>query len=125
MLDNAANTQKEFGINAVDEVLQGCSTALQEAGLKGKKNTFQMINGYLKMPTPEDKHSAEMLVKIFRRHVHRLRPLVAQGVPACGLQPNKGEFSASEHVVHLIYAAAVPINAYVNGIGIVSKQFGD
>merc|ERR1719330_860698 len=35
-------------------------------------------------------------------------------VPACGLQPNKQAWSDKGHTVGLVYASAVPVDAYLN-----------
>jgi len=36
------------------------------------------------------------------------------GIPACGLLPSFSEFSSTVHQVNLVYASAVPVNAYLN-----------
>ena len=47
---------------------------------------------------------------------------VAVAVAVCCLPISTGEIGQA---VAEVYASAVPVNAYVNGIGAVSKDFGD
>lgn len=125
ILDNAATTARELGINAVDRLVQKANAALDEAGFSSQKSHFNLVNGYLRIPEPQGEEAAEQMIALFRANAHTLRPLLMADVPACGLRPNLREFSAERHRVNLIYASALPINAYVNGIGVVPKSFGD
>lgn len=100
LLDNAANLDRQGGINAVDEVLS-------------KVSGLELVNGYLKIQDGDEAANSKTLEQL-RQSLHHLRPLVMDEVPSCGLAPNKGERSSSSHKVGLVYASAVPVDAYLN-----------
>lgn len=125
LLDNAAHGAEKSGINAANTLIQTANVAIIDAGITERRCLFDVVNGYLRLPVPDTAETAATIVNIFRANVHTLRLLVMAGVPACGLIPSKGEFSSSDHAVNLVYASAVPINCYVNGIGVASKFFAD
>jgi len=102
VLDNAAHEEYPEGINAVDEILM----ALTAGGFD-----FANVNGYLKVPVVD---RPDECLKIFRSHLHKLRILAMHEVPACGLTPNKRNFSTATHRVGLVYASAVPLATYLN-----------
>jgi len=113
MLDNAACDGNPNGINAVDRVLEHC-----------KALGFAMVNGYLKVPNVTDPIQKYKALQTFRRQIHWLRPLVMEGVPACGLKPDHKSFSQASHKVTLVYASAVPVQAYLNESGDQDFQVG-
>ncbi|CAK9026900.1 unnamed protein product [Durusdinium trenchii] len=97
VLDNAANLERDGGINAVDLLLENVQ------GL-------ELVNGYLKIQDCD----SDFVVAQLKQHLQHLRPLVMEDVPARGLMPNKRDFSTCEHRVGLVYASAVPLDAYLN-----------
>eukprot|EP00930_Biecheleria_cincta_P063349 TRINITY_DN4887_c0_g3_i1.p1 TRINITY_DN4887_c0_g3~~TRINITY_DN4887_c0_g3_i1.p1 ORF type:complete len:650 (-),score=134.53 TRINITY_DN4887_c0_g3_i1:458-2407(-) len=101
VIDNAASDNNKTGINAIDAILQAASS-------------FKLVNGYLQMPMPQDEREASDYLSSFMGSLHTLRPLVMADVQACGLTPNKAEFSDMKHKVNLVYASAVPVNTYLN-----------
>jgi len=104
LLDNAANDGRRFGINAVQDVVE----VLNHADM-----AFRLENGYLVVPDlPLDKQDSAL--RLWRKHLHRMRVLKMEGVPASGLKPNKREWSPNWHRVNLVYASAVPVQAYMN-----------
>lgn len=123
VLDNAAREQRELGINSMGEVLKLTNDAISAAGVT--RCAFKLLNGYLKLPQPGTSDAAATALSALQRHAHLSRPLLMAGVSACGLRPDKADFSPGGHVVNLVYASAVPINSYVNGIGAVSPGFSD
>ncbi|CAJ1355106.1 unnamed protein product [Effrenium voratum] len=127
LLHNAATHSKPAGINAARQLVSSVNASLLNAGLTSKKHTFDVVNGYLKMPVPESDEAASSVLAALSVQLQaaQLRLLVASEVPVLGLTPSKTSFSQATHRVNLVYASAVPINAYVNGIGAVSKGFGD
>jgi len=112
VLDNAACDGREHGISAVDGIL----SAAREC--KGAcAHEFELVNGYLKMPMPSSQEAADEAFQLFAENLHTLRPLIMREVPACGLLPRMQDFSAETHRVGLVYASAVPVNAYTNRAG--------
>eukprot|EP00928_Gymnodinium_smaydae_P089121 TRINITY_DN73122_c0_g1_i1.p1 TRINITY_DN73122_c0_g1~~TRINITY_DN73122_c0_g1_i1.p1 ORF type:complete len:881 (+),score=229.38 TRINITY_DN73122_c0_g1_i1:48-2645(+) len=111
ILDNAATEARPEGINAVDGVLHASSNF-----------GFRLENGYLVVPTlaASDVPAAR---DAFRQQLQSLRPLVMEGVPACGLRPSKAQFSEAGHSVNLVYASAVPVQAYMNRGGAAHAPF--
>mmetsp|Transcript_60674 Transcript_60674/g.169572 ORF Transcript_60674/g.169572 Transcript_60674/m.169572 type:complete len:869 (-) Transcript_60674:176-2782(-) len=105
LLDNAAHDGKPDGINAADGILK----KTEEAGVD-----FTLMNGYLKMPEPNTAEDCERAFEAFSSALHTLRTLVMEAVPAVGLTPDKDTFSKATHNVNLVYASAVPLEAYVN-----------
>jgi len=105
VLDNAACVERERGINAIDGLLD----VARRAG-----TPMELVNGYLKLPEIEQLEEASAMLDLVWRHLHLLRPLVMAGVPANGLHPRKSRFSKETHRVNLVYASAVPLEAYLN-----------
>eukprot|EP00930_Biecheleria_cincta_P002160 TRINITY_DN103193_c0_g1_i1.p1 TRINITY_DN103193_c0_g1~~TRINITY_DN103193_c0_g1_i1.p1 ORF type:complete len:367 (+),score=67.55 TRINITY_DN103193_c0_g1_i1:66-1166(+) len=101
VIDNAASDRKPGGINAVDAILQ-------------KAPDFKLVNGYLEMPLPKDEGQKDEWLKAFVDNLGTLRPLIMSEVQACGLTPDKAAFSTATHKVNLVYASAVPVEAYLN-----------
>jgi len=104
LLDNAATSQRTGGINAIKEILASMSSA----------SGFALQNGYLKMPTYVVGTLEAELWSKFQSNLHTLRVLTMQDVPACGMLPQKQALSPVSHTVSLVYASAVPVEAYVN-----------
>jgi len=111
VLDNAANDKRPLGINAVDAILHD----VRLAGFD-----FLLVNGYLKVPWLDSEKKRQAL-EVLRQSLHKLRLLVMEDTPACGLTPDKFALSRAQHRVTLIYASAVPVQAYVNK-GVDSEQ---
>lgn len=103
VLDNAARSRHPGGINAVDGILQAAS----EFG-------FALENGYLRMPEASSDAQADQMLAAVRSRLHTLRPLMMSGVPASGMLPSLRGLSRASHSVGLVYASAVPLNAYMN-----------
>lgn len=101
VIDNAANDRNEGGINAIDAILQ-------------ETPAFRLVNGYLQLPMPKDEKESAECLRSFHDNLHTLRPLLMADVQACGLTPDKRGFSGMMHKVNLVYASAVPVNAYLN-----------
>merc|ERR1740121_2394055 len=101
ILDNAASSDNPDGINSVDHILAASPE-------------FELKNGYLVMPKCNEELPAKALFEGFTRTLHKLRPLIMHEVAACGLTPDRGVLSQATHRVGLVYASAVPVDAYVN-----------
>lgn len=112
VLDNAANDRRPHGISAV-------SSILQETRLAGFH--FELVNGYLALPWLTDPAKKRQALDVFRQHLHKMHLLVMEDIPACGLTPDKLALSRARHRVSLLYASAVPVQAYVNK-GVDSEQ---
>ncbi|CAK8998632.1 RanBP-type and C3HC4-type zinc finger-containing protein 1 [Durusdinium trenchii] len=125
LLDNAATDRRFGGLDATRELVRMVNSSLEEHGLRSKKQMFQVLNGYLKMPVPDSDAVASLVLSALQQHLSELRLPCTRSAVACGLQPCKTKFSGETHRVNLVYASAVPVNAYVNGIGAVQKGFGD
>eukprot|EP00434_Breviolum_minutum_P024596 symbB.v1.2.021722.t2/scaffold1894.1/size98026/1 len=106
LLDNACTHRRPNGIDATRQLLRKVNGALEEKGIFSKKLQFSVLNGYLKMPVPDSEEA---------RNGHDFQSAAA----------DMTEFTNATHPVNLVYASAVPVNAYVNGIGAVAKGFGD
>mmetsp|Transcript_149387 Transcript_149387/g.263717 ORF Transcript_149387/g.263717 Transcript_149387/m.263717 type:complete len:650 (+) Transcript_149387:116-2065(+) len=104
VLDNAESSKCSQGINALDTML----SQLKAAGLP-----FELRNGYLVVPRLGDKE-VPRAVDVVHRNLHTVRILCMEGVPATGLTPDHSRFSKATHTVNLIYASAVPVQAYMN-----------
>eukprot|EP00435_Cladocopium_sp_Y103_P023190 s914_g5.t1 len=115
VIDNAANEQQLDGINAVDQLLK----------VEGIKEVLELRNGYLEIKDPKSEELEQQVLALMDANLHTLRPLVMEDIPASGLTPNKGR-RASEmtHKVGLVYASAVPVQAYMNkGPKAATKRF--
>eukprot|EP00931_Biecheleriopsis_adriatica_P067676 TRINITY_DN41773_c0_g1_i1.p1 TRINITY_DN41773_c0_g1~~TRINITY_DN41773_c0_g1_i1.p1 ORF type:complete len:376 (+),score=66.34 TRINITY_DN41773_c0_g1_i1:116-1129(+) len=99
ILANAASDENPNGINAIDEILE----QLSDTG-------FKLKNGYMKI----DPAKSPGALQKFKGHLHTLRPLIMKDVIANGLLPSKGGWSDGQHAVNLVYASAVPVDAYLN-----------
>mmetsp|Transcript_38181 Transcript_38181/g.105254 ORF Transcript_38181/g.105254 Transcript_38181/m.105254 type:complete len:591 (+) Transcript_38181:53-1825(+) len=102
LLDNAACEGRSGGISAIDDVLDRA-----DAG-------FQLVNGYLEVPRLATMQERQEALAAFRREIHALRVLAVEDVPACGLSPDKRALCQADHKVNLVYASAVPVQAYLN-----------
>ncbi|CAK9097437.1 Hypothetical protein SCF082_LOCUS45705 [Durusdinium trenchii] len=106
LLDNAANAKNNNGgINAIHEI----------ADIPG----FELVNGYLNV---KDTYTVVMHLEQLEARLNTLRTLVMEDVPARGLKPDLKGFSRSSHKVGLVYASAVPVDAYVNKGGDTDYQ---
>jgi len=99
ILANAASDENPNGINAIDEILE----QLSDTG-------FKLKNGYMKI----DPAKSHVALQKFKGHLHTLRPLIMKDVIANGWLPSKGGWSDGQHAVNLVYASAVPVDAYLN-----------
>lgn len=107
VLNNAASDKRLDGINAIDEVLKRMPC------VSTGKYKMRLKNGYLGLPDCPPSLQAEVLHDL-RSSLHCLRCLCMEGVPACGLAPSLEEASTATHNVSLVYASAVPVQAYLN-----------
>jgi len=109
LLDNAANDDRPGGISALDALLPSLARLLGPARRYG---AF-LANGYLAMPDcPKQLQPA--VLEALRGALHCTRCLGMHGVPASGLTPAFDGLSEAEHRVSLVYASAVPVQAYMN-----------
>ncbi|CAL1154271.1 unnamed protein product [Cladocopium goreaui] len=105
VIDNAANERQQEGINAVDQLLK----------VEGIKEVLELRNGYLEIKEPKDEELEKQVLALMDENLHSLRPLVMEDIPASGLTPNKGRRATDmQHKVGLVYASAVPVQAYMN-----------
>lgn len=106
VLDNAACDGRPNGINAAKDIV----SALSKAGFE-----FRVQNGYLAVPRGLERQGRQQqVVTLLEKSLHDLRPLVMRGVPASGLLPSHSGWSDRTHNVSLVYASAVPVQAYLN-----------
>ncbi|CAE8592259.1 unnamed protein product, partial [Polarella glacialis] len=77
---------------------------------------FELMNGYLYVPQLKDSTKMLDASNKFKENSHLLRPLVMEAVPACGLTPDKQRFCEAKHKVNLVYASAIPVQAYMNWV---------
>lgn len=117
LLDNAARLTDPGGINAVGDLLKALRQHdTEEAGdsqeLAKCLSSFKLENGYLKVPEPPEETDA--VLAAFEAHLSRLRLVAACDIPASGLTPDLKGWSDKEHRVNVIYASAVPADAYNN-----------
>lgn len=103
ILDNA-ETEERKGINALLELLSAWNAAGLELSLK---------NGYLVIPTL-DQSTAKTAMDVLKRNLHTVRILCMQNLPATGLTPNHMGLCEATHRVNIVYAAAVPVQCYMN-----------
>jgi hypothetical protein len=114
ILNNAANDNREGGIDAVQEIIR----AMHEAGFPG----FKLQNGYLVIP-PLRPSARSKAASVFQNNLHKMAILSVVGVPARGLTPNKSALSSATHNVDLVYASAVPVQTYTNSTGSEHREF--
>jgi len=110
VLRNAACDKRPDGINAVDALLQSMHSILAAAG---KSYNIHLQNGYLSLPDCPPALQTDVLSAL-RRSLHLLRCLGVENVRACGLDPSLEAGSTAEHQVSMVYASAVPVQAYQN-----------
>ncbi|CAL1150188.1 unnamed protein product [Cladocopium goreaui] len=102
LLDNAQNAQRTGGLNAA-------------AALDIKE--LEAINGYLKIQDTSDGATASsMVLQTLREKLHTLRPLIMDDLLAQGVTPDKRSLFEGRHRVGVVYASAVPVNAYLNQV---------
>ena len=66
-------------------------------------------NGLLRLPMPESPDEAEKAFAVWKSHLHKMKCLVAAGVPACGLTLDRKSFAGevdNVHKVGVVYAGA-------------------
>lgn len=115
VIDNAANDLRRDGINAVDQLLQ----------LDPIKDFLELKNGYLIVKDPKSEDVEKEVLDMIDAHLHTLRPLIMEDIPATGLTPDKRRRAETcTHKVGLVYASAVPVLSYMNkGPGAARREF--
>ncbi len=103
ILDNATQSGKPDGINALSDVL----TELNSGAAPEKQ--FQLVNGYLKVPTLSE-HEQAMCLAILESILGLVKSLHTKGVVTDGFDPALASFSSDSQPVNLFYASAVPVN---------------
>jgi len=111
VLDNAACDRRLDGINAADVFLSSAKNFVRSC--TSDEYDIHLRNGYLAVPDCPPGMKAHVLQGL-RAALHNLRCLCMHDVPACGLAPSFKEFSTATHRVSLVYASAVPVQAYLN-----------
>jgi len=106
LLDNAAKQGAPRGFNAVDDLL----TRVNAKHELEHAQQFRSENGYFKVP----KVCSKQLVSSLEKELGCLKTIAAMHVPATGLDPTLSRWSDQSHVVNMVYASAVPVNAYNN-----------
>lgn len=99
-LHNSASDNCSKGSNTFDEVLRRTA----EADLP-----YAFSNGLLRLPMPESPDEAEKAFDVWKSHLHKMKCLVAAGVPACGLTLDRKSFAGkvdNVHKVGVVYAGA-------------------
>ena len=99
-LHNSASDNCSKGSNTFDEVLRRTA----EADLP-----YAFSNGLLRLPMPESPDEAEKAFAVWKSHLHKMKCLVAAGVPACGLTLDRKSFAGEVDKVHkvgVVYAGA-------------------
>eukprot|EP00746_Dinoflagellata_sp_MGD_P077537 gnl/MRDRNA2_/MRDRNA2_31098_c0_seq1.p1 gnl/MRDRNA2_/MRDRNA2_31098_c0~~gnl/MRDRNA2_/MRDRNA2_31098_c0_seq1.p1 ORF type:complete len:748 (-),score=140.47 gnl/MRDRNA2_/MRDRNA2_31098_c0_seq1:53-2296(-) len=119
LLDNAACSHRPDGINALDTFIPAARHCMHSEA--AKKYDVHVKNGYLALPDCLPSIQEEVLMG-FRQALHVIRCLTIHDVPACGLDPSLKHRSDQMHRVNLVYASAVPVDAYSNR-GKVSRAF--
>ncbi|CAE7227339.1 unnamed protein product, partial [Symbiodinium natans] len=109
VLDNAACDKRTLGLDATDAAL----AAAKASPTWPSGYNLHVKNGYMAVPhCPAS--SQEAVLANLRSSLHKMRCLSAWGVPAAGLRPDLQDFSAAAHKVHMVYASAIPVKAYLN-----------
>jgi len=129
LLDNASTSARKGGINTVREMLRSLRTESTyvrpqsdvSKEVKRVLNDFKLQNGYLAVPKLISMLSAKTgmevrntVRQVLEKHLAKLRTVAVLDVPTRGLGHDLLQWSSSKHRVNLIYASAVPVNAYNN-----------
>jgi len=111
IIHNAASDKKPNGINAVDALLDSLKSYMHTTAAKSYR--IYLKNGYLALPdcSPE---LQPIVLSGLRQSLHLLRCLGMEDVTASGLNPTLKAASSASHKVTLVYASAVPVQAYLN-----------
>eukprot|EP00435_Cladocopium_sp_Y103_P045259 s1781_g12.t4 len=56
----------------------------------------------------------EEVLRGLRASLHQMRVICAKEVPSAGLRPDLLNASSTQHKVHMVYASAIPVKAYLN-----------
>lgn len=118
LLDNAKSTIRRSGLDALSRMLP----ALRDQGVTSQEAkdflaNLEVKNGYLMVPEleAEDATSAlDEVVGAVEAQLKKLRTIAMLDIPATGLSPSLESWSRCRHTVNLVYASAVPVNAYSN-----------
>eukprot|EP00434_Breviolum_minutum_P016954 symbB.v1.2.014957.t1/scaffold1058.1/size194011/4 len=118
LLDNAKSTIRRSGLDALSRLLP----ALRDQGVTSQEAkdflaNLEVKNGYLMVPEleAEDATSAmDEVVGAVEAQLKKLRTIAMLDIPATGLSPSLESWSRCRHTVNLVYASAVPVNAYSN-----------
>jgi len=111
LLDNAACDHRPGGINSVDVFLERVKSHLRSVTTAAYD--LHVKNGYLAVPDCPPTLQPHVLQGI-RASLHTMRCLCMQDVPACGLAPSLMAASKAVHRVSIVYASAIPVQAYLN-----------
>eukprot|EP00930_Biecheleria_cincta_P025177 TRINITY_DN17955_c0_g1_i1.p1 TRINITY_DN17955_c0_g1~~TRINITY_DN17955_c0_g1_i1.p1 ORF type:complete len:691 (-),score=123.63 TRINITY_DN17955_c0_g1_i1:91-2136(-) len=109
LLDNAACDHRPAGINAADVCLANVREKLKGIGDCG----IRVKNGYLAVPICSTAFK-ESFLEHLRAELHRMRCLCMDDVLTCGLAPTLTALSTATHRISLVYASAIPVQAYLN-----------
>lgn len=104
LLDNAARDDRSGGINVMSDIL----SRLKRAGFD-----FKSQNGFLTLPKVLGREAQRAAVALLRQHLHKMRTLAMESVPATGLS-RAGTFSKATHWVNLVFAPSVAIQTHTN-----------
>ena len=63
---------------------------------------YAFSNGLLRLPMPESPDEAEKAFDVWKSHLHKMKCLVAAGVPACGLTLDRKSFAGEVDKVHKV-----------------------
>eukprot|EP00913_Durusdinium_trenchii_P030659 g28714.t1 len=113
LLDNAKSSKEPNGLDALTRMLP----ALRKLG--EILANMEVKNGYLAVfPASLDSAELDQVVTetstAVSAELSKLRTLAMEDVPAAGLLPSLEGWSTARHRVNLVYASAVPVNAYMN-----------
>lgn len=117
LLDNAKSSIRPTGLDALSRLLPALRKGEGSSEAKDFLNNLEVKNGYLMVPELEDDDAKMALPDVTSRlkaQLSKLRTVAMCEVPATGLAPSLKEWSKCRHHVNLIYASAVPVNAYSN-----------
>ncbi|CAJ1387918.1 unnamed protein product [Effrenium voratum] len=122
LLDNAKSSFEPKGLNALTRLLPALSKEAESVpeGPRQILENFELQNGYLAVPSMDLSSAQEGLVlrgavrAALAKHLPKMRSLAVLEAPARGLRPSLTSWSTCRHRVNLVYASAVPVNAYNN-----------